>query len=233
MKNLKMLKLAAAIATVTSLGLGSAAYAGDTTMKTDSSANTSESATTDSRWDAEANQDDAYGSETDSSVTSSETANPESPYETDASKDDAYGSEKTSPDLYGSEADVTEGDATDDSYQGSPSVTSTTEMGADTETELHITHKPIGGFKADDLIGQNVMNRSSNKDVGEVTDMVIDKDGQVIAVIVSTGGALGIGEKSVAIGWDQLERSVDDDEVTLFVEMDEQALESAPEYASN
>lgn len=184
MKNLTLLKLAAAIATVTTLGLSSACT-DDATSEADRPAVTT------------------YDTET-------------------------YNDETTNDDLYN----------TDDADQGSPpAVTTTTDtftpMGTYRETELHITGTPVDGVNADDLIGHNVMNRSTDRKVGEVTDIVLNSDGKVVAVVVSVGGELGVSQRSVAIGWDQVQRSVDGDELDLFVELDEDALESAPEYASN
>ncbi|MDZ7767912.1 MAG: PRC-barrel domain-containing protein [Woeseiaceae bacterium] len=58
----------------------------------------------------------------------------------------------------------------------------------------------------------------------------IDKDGQIAAVIVSLGGVMGIGEKDLAIAWDQIERKVDGDEITLSVDLSEASLSEAPSF---
>ncbi len=101
------------------------------------------------------------------------------------------------------------------------------------QEEAHITGKPEGGYSADELIGETVKNRQTDEDVGKVSDLVIDQDGKVVAVVISTGGMLGIGEKDVAVAWDRIERTVEDDDVSLYLDMDEDALKAAPEYEPN
>jgi hypothetical protein len=46
--------------------------------------------------------------------------------------------------------------------------------------------------------GTNVVG-ADNVKIGDVSDMLFDKDGKVEAYIVSVGGFLGVGSKSVAI----------------------------------
>jgi sporulation protein YlmC with PRC-barrel domain len=48
-------------------------------------------------------------------------------------------------------------------------------------------------FKGTDVIGPD------NAQVGNVNDMLLDKNGKILGLIVGVGGFLGIGEKSVAI----------------------------------
>ena len=101
------------------------------------------------------------------------------------------------------------------------------------QQEDHITSKPQDGYSADDLIGQDVKSRGSDDSVGTVNDLVIDSEGKVVAVIIGTGGRLGIGERNVAVNWNRVQLSFDDDEPSLSVDMDEDALKNAPEYESD
>ena len=48
-------------------------------------------------------------------------------------------------------------------------------------------------FKGTDVIGPN------NEKIGDVNDMLFDKNGKVLAYVVGVGGFLGIGEKDVAL----------------------------------
>ncbi len=48
-------------------------------------------------------------------------------------------------------------------------------------------------FKGTDVIGAN------EEKIGDVSDILFDKDGKVLAYIVSVGGFLGIGSKQVAL----------------------------------
>ena len=48
-------------------------------------------------------------------------------------------------------------------------------------------------FKGTDVLGQD------NSKIGNVSDILFEKDGQIKAYIVSVGGFLGVGSKDVAI----------------------------------
>ena len=49
-------------------------------------------------------------------------------------------------------------------------------------------------YLASNLIGETVVN-ARNETIGEVNDLVTDKDGKIVAVLVGAGGFLGIGVK--------------------------------------
>ena len=46
------------------------------------------------------------------------------------------------------------------------------------------------------------------KSIGDINDLVADESGKVVAVLVGTGGFLGLGEKDVALGYEDLNSSV-------------------------
>jgi len=90
--------------------------------------------------------------------------------------------------------------------------------------------KPLGAIHADDLIGSPLMSREGNN-VGPINNFIINEDGQILAVLVGAGGFLGLGEHDVAIAWDALERSADEEGDTVFhVDMIDQELRDAPRY---
>lgn len=107
----------------------------------------------------------------------------------------------------------------------------TTSEGRGMTTETYHSSKPANAFYADDLIGTDVKSRVGEKDIGKINDLILDKDGQVVAVIVDVGGFLGMGAKSVAIDWQAVERTVDaDGKHVLHVNATEQTLKDTPEY---
>ena len=57
-------------------------------------------------------------------------------------------------------------------------------------------HFVFSKFKGTSVLGPE------NANVGSVTDMLFDKNGKVMGLIVGVGGFLGIGEKNVAIAMD-------------------------------
>lgn len=57
---------------------------------------------------------------------------------------------------------------------------------------------------ASKLIGTKVIG-ANNESIGDVNDVIMDRNGQVVAAVVGVGGFLGIGEKDVAIPFKALE----------------------------
>ena len=51
---------------------------------------------------------------------------------------------------------------------------------------------------AQNMVGSNVYNHNNEK-IGDINDLVIERDGKVKAIVVGVGGFLGIGERNVAI----------------------------------
>ncbi len=55
-----------------------------------------------------------------------------------------------------------------------------------------------GQMLGSDLRGTRIYG-ANNENIGEVDDILIDRDGRIAALLVGVGGFLGIGEKNVAI----------------------------------
>lgn len=62
------------------------------------------------------------------------------------------------------------------------------------------------------LIGKSVHNENDEK-VGDVTDVILDSNGQATHVVVGAGGFLGMGQHDVAIPFDEIQRG--EDQLTL------------------
>jgi sporulation protein YlmC with PRC-barrel domain len=71
-----------------------------------------------------------------------------------------------------------------------------------------LTEMPVGEIRGDDLKGTTVYGADDAK-VGEIGDVVLTPDSKTDAVIVDVGGFLGIGEKEVAVGVDNLKFMTD------------------------
>jgi sporulation protein YlmC with PRC-barrel domain len=76
---------------------------------------------------------------------------------------------------------------------------------------------------------KNVYN-SSGQSIGDLNDIVLDKDGKIAALVVGVGGFLGLGEKNVAVDWDQVKQhgSIAPDRIVLG--FSEQDLRNAPAF---
>ena len=70
-------------------------------------------------------------------------------------------------------------------------------------------------------------------DIGEINELVLNRDGQVQNVIVGVGGFLGMGEKDVAMAMDQIKfipEEGDSGEFFLVVNANAAGVEEAPAY---
>ncbi len=88
-----------------------------------------------------------------------------------------------------------------------------------------------GDASAKELLSKNVVN-AANESIGDINDILINREGKVVAVIVGVGGFLGMGEKDVALPYDQLTFSTDTNNNSLIVGTNatKESLETAPEY---
>ncbi|WP_416140449.1 PRC-barrel domain-containing protein [Halomonas sp. HK25] len=112
----------------------------------------------------------------------------------------------------------------------------TTERHEAETTEMHmeasfVTHKSAGHMESDDLVGSTVKSTAEeDEDIGSVDKLLIDESGQVTALVLSIGGFLGMGEKDIAIAWESLDITHEDDDLVIRVNATQDALENAPEY---
>lgn len=87
-----------------------------------------------------------------------------------------------------------------------------------------------GQVSASDLLNKSVKN-VSDETVGDINDLRIDTSGKVAAVIVGVGGFLGLGEKNVALPFEQLTFSRDaDGALIVTADVTKESLQSAPEW---
>ena len=68
----------------------------------------------------------------------------------------------------------------------------------------YITQNRPDMWRASKLDGLNVYNQN-NERIGEIDDVLVDKEGKVNAVVIGVGGFLGIGERRVAVPFEALQ----------------------------
>lgn len=95
----------------------------------------------------------------------------------------------------------------------------------------YMSAAPANGLHASKLIGADIKT-TGDEEVGSVSELIIDQNGQVVAVIVGVGGFLGMGEKDVAIGWDDVTMSATPDKQDLRIDATREELQSAPEFVT-
>jgi sporulation protein YlmC with PRC-barrel domain len=94
------------------------------------------------------------------------------------------------------------------------------------------TQEP-GELLADDLMGETIYSARTEdaESIGDINDFVLDTDGNITAVVVGIGGFLGIGQRDVAIDFNQLEFTQDENgELMVVVNATREELEAAPEF---
>ena len=90
--------------------------------------------------------------------------------------------------------------------------------------------RPLGGqWSAADTIGASVRS-ADGAEVGEIHDLILSADAQVVTAVVSMGGFVGIADKLVAVPYGDL-RVWSDDE-SLAVALTNAELAAAPAYGS-
>jgi sporulation protein YlmC with PRC-barrel domain len=60
-----------------------------------------------------------------------------------------------------------------------------------------------GNWRASKVVGLSVYN-DKNESVGSINDLLTDKDGKIVAVVIGVGGFLGVGEHLVAIPFEKV-----------------------------
>lgn len=108
---------------------------------------------------------------------------------------------------------------------GSPGSTVTT---VDKTAKMHSSDN----YRASALIGTNVLN-SANEAIGDINDLIVAKDGKVDRVIVGVGGFLGIGEKNVALPFNELTFARDNNNASVVMsKVTKETLQAMPEWKS-
>lgn len=112
----------------------------------------------------------------------------------------------------------------------SAATTTTTTPAPATNTAATTEARASSSMLASQFMGQTVWS-PNNENVGEINDIVMNKELDTIVAIVGVGGFLGIGEKDVAIPIDQITANKDaNNNLTLRIAMTKQQLESAPAF---
>jgi sporulation protein YlmC with PRC-barrel domain len=91
-------------------------------------------------------------------------------------------------------------------FAQSPSTSSDTTKNAPTTTMSDTSSSFQGSWRASKLVGLSVYN-DKNESVGSISDMLTDKNGKIVAVVIGVGGFLGVGEHLVAVPFEKVKFS--------------------------
>lgn len=95
----------------------------------------------------------------------------------------------------------------------------------------YLTEQAADQVSANTYIGQAVYN-GQNESIGNVNDLIMKKDGGLVAAVIGVGGFLGIGEKNVAVPMDKVTvaQNTQDGSVKLTTSETAETLKAAPEF---
>ncbi len=87
--------------------------------------------------------------------------------------------------------------------------------------------QPMGTVLATELQGEPVEN-AAGEDLATLDDFVIDEEGRIVGAVVSFGGFLGMGQKSVLLPWQDL--TIDGNDGSVMLSMSSEQIEALPEF---
>lgn len=92
-----------------------------------------------------------------------------------------------------------------------------------------VTTQGAGEWRAINYIGKPVVNASGEK-IGDVNDIIFDTSGKISTIVIGIGGFLGMGEKTVGMGYETLTYTEKDGQRVVTVPLTKEALLAAPNY---
>ena len=132
-------------------------------------------------------------------------------------------------------ADTTQPAADSTAATTAPAATTTTDnatagaSGGKTDNSLM---NADGSMNASKLIGLDVKSPEDKK-VGDIGEVVLDKDGKAQGVVVDVGGFLGIATHPVLLDWKDVTIANQDGKATATVSLTKEKLEQMPAYESS
>jgi len=100
---------------------------------------------------------------------------------------------------------------------------------ADADADNSAVMNADGSLNASKLIGLDVQSPEDKK-VGDIGEVVLDKDGQVEGVVVDVGGFLGIATHPVLLDWKDVTLASQDGKDRAVVNLTKEKLEQMPAY---
>lgn len=99
------------------------------------------------------------------------------------------------------------------------------------EAGTYLTEQAADQISANTYIGQPVYN-AADKSIGSINDLIMKKDGGITAAVIGVGGFLGIGEKWVAVPFENIAvtQMPDSGDVKLTTTETAESLQAAPEF---
>ena len=93
-------------------------------------------------------------------------------------------------------------------FAQSPSTPSESTKMAPAAASDSATSSFTGNWRASKVVGLSVYN-DKNESVGSINDLLTDKSGKIVAVVIGVGGFLGVGEHLVAVPFEKVKFSTE------------------------
>ncbi|MGE8941671.1 PRC-barrel domain-containing protein [Leptospira interrogans] len=100
---------------------------------------------------------------------------------------------------------------------------------ASTTGDRFLSQQQPGQRLATDYMKKSI-HGANNERIGDVNNLLLSEDGQIVAVLVGVGGFLGIGEKTVALPLSALTQAPETNQLSSTFSRDD--LEKAPEFVT-
>ncbi|QLF69537.1 PRC-barrel domain-containing protein [Peteryoungia desertarenae] len=116
-----------------------------------------------------------------------------------------------------------------------PNAAATMNADAAGEIQDYVTTQTEGQMRVSDFMGQAVYT-ADNETIGDINDLLVQRDGGIVAAVVGVGGFLGIGEKDVALPMSKITLTREntegdvEGEVRLMTTETADSLRNAPEF---
>lgn len=87
-----------------------------------------------------------------------------------------------------------------------------------------------GQVEVSELTGKQVVN-SAGEELGDIDDLILDREGKPAIAVIGVGGFLGLGEKAVGVPFANLEMVPNEDgEISIRLNASKEDLANAPTY---
>jgi len=92
--------------------------------------------------------------------------------------------------------------------------------------------QPADGFLAANIIGEKVYNGTAAdaENIGDVNDIVLTAEGKADQLVIGVGGFLGIGEKNVALPYEDFDWAEKDGDRWLVMATTKEQLQAMPDF---
>ncbi|WP_407159566.1 PRC-barrel domain-containing protein [Bradyrhizobium sp. STM 3557] len=126
----------------------------------------------------------------------------------------------------------------DEQQQSPPPAAKETPAPAAKETPAPAVKEPapppsvtiIGAQEAHGVLGRHVRS-TTDQDMGNIVDVIVDRTGMVRAAVIDFGGFLGVGSRKIVVDWDALHFAhIANKGESITLDLTKEQVMAAPEY---